>query len=231
MVMLSGAQLSLLIVLMSIPATAQAQRAELIARAKRAVVLITTYDRNGRPEKQGSGFFLSRDRVVTNSHVVDTASRIQITTARGKSVFVSSVVAMDKTSDLALLQLSEPLAEATLELAAATPIAGQPLLLISNPAGERGQVSFGSVGPSWKFHNFGERMQITARIVSGSSGGPVLDLDGRVIGIAVMYVESSEDLSFAIPVARLRSLQTGTDVMMSAIANRRSSFSHSARTN
>lgn len=221
----------LLGLLLSGSTAAQAPRAELIARAKRAVVLITTYDRNGRPEKQGSGFFVSRDRVATNSHVVDTASRIQITTARGKSVFVNSVVAMDKASDLALLQLSEPLAEATLELADATPIAGQPLLLISNPAGERGKVSLGSVGPSWKFHNFGERLQITARIVSGSSGGPVLDLDGRVIGIAVMYVESSEDLSFAIPVARLRSLQTGTDIMMSAIANRRSNFSHSARTN
>ena len=204
-----------------IPVVARSSNAELIARAKRGVVLITTYDRYGQPEKQGSGFFLTNDRVATNSHVVETAARIQITTASGKTAFVNSILALDKNSDLALLQLSEPILDATpLKLADATPDAGEPLLLVSNPAGELGTVSFGLLGPAWKFVNFGERLQITAKVSAGSSGGPVLDLDGRVIAIAVMHVESTENLSFAIPVERLRSLQSGADFMLNAIASR-----------
>ncbi len=214
----------LLILFSCVRLAAQTPHSELVARAKRGVVLITTYDQYGQPEKQGSGFFLTNDRVATNSHVIESASRIQITTCDGKTVFASSIVALDKSSDLALLQLSEPIADATpLELAEVMPGAGQPLLLVSNPAGERGTVSSGLVGPSWKFVNFGERLQITARVSAGSSGGPVLNLAGRVIAIAVMHVESTENLSFAIPVERLRSLQTGADVMRSAIASRRHS--------
>jgi S1-C subfamily serine protease len=212
----------LLTLLSCFPLAAQTPHSELVARAKRSVVLITTYDAGGQPEKQGSGFFLARDRVATNFHVVETASRIQIRTFNGKTVFASSVVAMDKTSDLALLQLSEPIGEATpLELSDVMPAAGQSLLLVSNPAGTQGKVSFGVVGPSWKFVNFGERMQITAQVAAGSSGAPVLDFEGRVIGVAVMHVESTENLSFAIPVARLRSLQSGVDVMLTALAKRR----------
>ena len=200
---------------------ASTPNSDLIARAKRGVVLITTYDRYGQPEKQGSGFFLTNDRVATNSHVVETASRIQITTANGKSAFASSIIALDKASDLALLQLGAPILDATpLSLADVTPDAGEPVLLVSNPAGERGTVSFGLLGPAWKFVNFGERLQITAKVSAGSSGGPVLDLDGRVIAIAVMHVESAENLSFAIPVERLRSLQSGADFMLNAIAGR-----------
>jgi len=210
-----------LILLSFISVFAQTPHSELVARAKRSVVLITTYDRDGQPEKQGSGFFLARDRVATNFHVVETASRIEIKTFNGKTVFASSVLAMDKISDLALLQLSEPISEVTsLELEDLTPIDGQSLLLVSNPAGAPGKVSFGVVGPSWTFVNFGERMQITAPVAAGSSGAPVLNLAGRVIGIAVMHVESTENLSFAIPVERLRSLQSGVDVMRNAIAKR-----------
>jgi S1-C subfamily serine protease len=212
----------LLILFSCLSLTAQTPHSELVAHAKRSVVLITTYDANGQPEKQASGFFLAKDRVATNAHVVETASRIQIKTFDGKTVFASSVVAMDKTSDLALLQLSEPVVDATpLELAEVTPVAGQSLLLVSNPAGAPGKVSFGVVGASWKFVNFGERMQITARVAAGSSGAPVLNFEGRVIGVAVMHVESTENLSFAIPVARLRSLQSGVDVMLAALAKRR----------
>jgi putative serine protease PepD len=212
----------LLILFSCLPFAAQTPHSELVARAKRAVVLITTFDADGQPEKQGSGFLLAKDRVATNSHVVETASRIRITSFNGKTVFATSVVAMDKTSDLALLQLSEPFSEATpLELADVTPAAGQSLLLVSNPAGARGKVSFGVVGPSWKFVNFGERMQITAQVAPGSSGAPVVNFEGRVIGIAVMHVEGTENLSFAIPVARLRSLQSGVDVMLTALAKRR----------
>jgi len=72
--------------------------AEMLARAKRAVVLITTYDQHGTPEKQGSGFFLTADRVVTNLHVVNTASQIRISTFTGKMFTADVILAADKNS-------------------------------------------------------------------------------------------------------------------------------------
>ncbi|HUS09054.1 MAG TPA: serine protease [Pyrinomonadaceae bacterium] len=184
---------------------------EVLARAKRAVVLITTYDQTGRLEKQGSGFFLTADRVVTNLHVVNTASQILISTFTGKTVRADSVLAADETSDLALLQLAAPCSDvATLEPAELEPSQGEPVVLVSNPLGSHWQVSAGEVGRSWNFFEIGERLQITSNVLPGSSGGPVLNLEGNVIGIAVMHVESNDNLNFAVPVARLKALQAAT---------------------
>jgi S1-C subfamily serine protease len=181
---------------------------EVLARAKRAVVLITTFDQTGKPEKQGSGFFLTADRVVTNLHVVNSASQILISTFTGKTVQADSVLTVDKTSDLALLQLAGPCSDvATLAPAELEPSQGEPVVLVSNPLGSHWQVSVGEVGRSWNFFEIGERLQITLDVLPGSSGGPVLNLEGNVIGIAVMHVESADNLNFAVPVARLKALQ------------------------
>jgi serine protease Do len=183
--------------------------AKVVARVKRAVVLITTYDQRGMPEKQGSGFFLTADRVVTNFHVVNTASLIRISTFAGRTFTADRILAADKNSDLALLQLSAPSSDATtLGLAEVEPLEGAPVMLVSNPLGAHWRVTAGEVGLSWSFFEVGERLQITTDVLPGSSGGPVLNLEGRVIGIAVMHVESNDNLNFAVPVARLKELQT-----------------------
>ena len=181
---------------------------EVIARVKRTVVLITTFDQDGNPEKQGTGFFLTADRVVTNLHVVSTASQIRISTFMGKTFTADRILAADKNSDLAVLQLSAPCSEATgLALAEVEPSEGAPVMLVSNPLGAHWRVTFGKVGPPWSFFEIGERLQITADVLPGSSGGPVINLEGRVIGIAVMHVESDDNLNFAVPVACLKALQ------------------------
>ena len=183
--------------------------AEVVARVKHAVVLITTYDQRGMPEKQGSGFFLTADRVVTNLHVVNTASQIRISTFTGRTFTADRILAADKNSDLALLQLSAPSSDATtLGLAEVEPLEGAPVMLVSHPLGAHWRVSAGEVGRSWSFFEVGERLQISADVLPGSSGGPVLNLEGCVIGIAVMHIESNDNLNFAVPVARLKELQT-----------------------
>ena len=190
-------------------AAAQAPSSEVVARVKRAVVLITTYDSQGRPDKQGSGFFLTPVRVVTNLHVINSASAIRISTFTNRRVFVDSVLATDKTSDLALLQLNAPCPDvATLELEDAEPFEGEPVIVVSNPLGSHWHVTAGEVGANWNFSDMGERMRITAGLLPGSSGGPVLNLQGRVIGIAAMHTGSADDLNFAVPAERLKTLQT-----------------------
>jgi S1-C subfamily serine protease len=188
--------------------TSSQPSSEVLARIKSAVVLITTSDKHGAPEKQGSGFFLTADRVVTNFHVVNTASRIRVSTFTGNTVSAHLILAADTTSDLALLQLDAPCPNvATLALAEVEPLEGDPAVLVSNPLGAHWQVSVGEVGPGWNFFAIGERLQITTGVLPGSSGAPVLNLDGSVIGIAVMHVESNDNLNFAVPVGRLKALE------------------------
>ena len=202
--------LLLLVLLSSVSAGAmQTPAPEVVARVKNAVVLITTYDNHGKPEKQGSGFFLTPQRVVTNLHVVDSASRIRISTFTGREVFVDSVLASDKADDLALLQLDTPCLDVTtLGLEDVEPLAGDSVMVVSNPLGAHWQVTVGEVGLMWYLGDIGERMGITACLLPGSSGGPVLNLQGRVIGVATMYMLSDENLNFAVPAGRLKVLQT-----------------------
>ena len=183
--------------------------AAVVNHAKQAVVLITTFDTQGHPDKQGSGFFVSPDRIVTNLHVIKSAGEIRIRTLSGRDLLVAAIVATDPKNDLALLQLAAPCPDAAiLELAGTEPRSGDPIIVVSNPSGSGWRLTRGEVGDTWHFFGLGERMQITAGILPGSSGGPMLNLQGRVVGIAAMHLPSADDLNFAIPASRLKALQT-----------------------
>jgi S1-C subfamily serine protease len=189
-------------------ANAQESSVEQILRLKKAVVVVTTFDSHGMPLLQGSGFFIDADQVATNFHVIKNASRIRVETFNRVSSTATSVLAVDEKSDLALLRLESPLPQSTiLTLKTKPPAEGDAITVISNPQGSRWKVTRGSTGLLWEFHGMGERLQITASVLPGSSGGPVLDAGGEVVGIASMYFNSIENLSFAVPVERLQALQ------------------------
>lgn len=178
---------------------------------KRAVVVVTTFDREGNPLLQGSGFFIARDRIVTNLHVIRDAGLIRIETFDGQTSTVPNVVAVNEREDLALLQTEAPNAEvATLQLADSAPVEGEAIVVISNPRGSQWKLTSGQVGPVWEFKGTGHRIQITASILPGSSGGPVVNKEGHVVGIAVMHLPSIDDLNFAVPAESLKALQAST---------------------
>jgi S1-C subfamily serine protease len=62
------------------------------------------------------------------------------------------------------------------------------------------------VGTLWEFGNVGTRVQITAGLLPGSSGGPVLNAQGQVVAIAAMHLDSEDELNFAVPAVQLRPL-------------------------
>jgi S1-C subfamily serine protease len=203
--------------------TAHELSKEKIASFKRAVVIVTTYDDQGKPLLQGSGFFITPDRIVTNLHVISHASEIRIKTFAGKTFTVQTIIATDGSSDLALLQIDASCLNATtLEVEDESPIEGESIIVLSNPQGSHWKVTHGRVGRIWQFEGIGKRMQITADIFPGSSGGPVLNEQGQVIGIAVMHMAGAVDLNFAVPAERLKTLQASASVAnnrAAAIAN------------
>ena len=179
-----------------------------IAQLKRAVVIITTYDGRGNPLLQGSGFFIDPEEVVTNLHVIKGASQIRLETFAGTTTTVQSVVATNQSADLALLRIAQPVPDtSTLQLVAAPPAEGESIMLVSNPQGSRWKITRGNVGMLWKFAGIGMRLQITAAILPGSSGGPVVNERGQVIGVASLHANSADDLNFAVPVESLKDLQ------------------------
>ncbi|MDQ2922210.1 MAG: serine protease [Acidobacteriota bacterium] len=191
----------------------QENSAEKISLLRRAVVIVTTVDRQGRPLLQGSGFFIAADRIVTNMHVIKDAGLIRIETFDGNTSTVHNVVAVNEKEDLALLQMEAPKADATvLQLADSAPVEGEAIVVMSNPRGSQWKLTRGRVGPIWEFKGTGKRIQITASILPGSSGGPVVNKEGHVVGIAVMHLESTDDLNFAVPAESLKALQASTSI-------------------
>jgi serine protease Do len=188
---------------------------ETIAKFKRAVVIVTTFDIQDKPLLQGSGFFVKNTVVVTNMHVIKGAAHVRITTVDGKTCNVQSVVTADECDDLALLQVEGSAANEVLQLADTSALEGQAVTLVSSPQGSPWKVTRGHLGLLWAFGGSSSRIQISASILPGSSGGPVINEQGRVIAIAAMHIPSAEELNFAVPVECLKAFLQASPTLAS----------------
>lgn len=143
----------------------------------------------------GSGVITSATsgEVVTNSHVVQNASTVQVGLWDGR-VLAAEVAVRHGSRDLAILRLKQPAAQLpAAEFAASGGLrAGQFVMAIGNPLGFVGALSTGVVAGA-----SGEWVQATARLAPGNSGGPLADAEGRVIGINTMV--TNRGVGLAVP--------------------------------
>lgn len=181
---------------------------ELVKRIKPSAVAIETFDARGNTLSRGSGFFIASDRVITNRHVIEKSSRVEIHLIDGKKFPVRGVLAVDGEGDLALLQVDVPKALAIpLPIVRAVPQEGESIVVIGNPFGLEGSVSNGIVSAVREISGYGKIIQITAPISPGSSGSPVVNMYGQVIGIATLQAAEGQSLNFAIPSERILQLK------------------------
>jgi S1-C subfamily serine protease len=180
---------------------------EIFRRARPSVVLLTMQDARGQLISLGSGFFVDKDVVATNFHVIDgAAAGYAKVTGQTAKLNIKGTVAVDALHDLALLQLD---ASSTVGLQVAPKLSaniGDPVYAIGNPKGLEGTFSQGIVS-SVRSIGSDRILQITAPISPGSSGGPVLDQSGNVIGISFASIEKGQNLHFAIPSDYLTALE------------------------
>jgi S1-C subfamily serine protease/Tfp pilus assembly protein PilF len=163
-----------------------------------SVVVLVAEDRSG-DKYLGSGFFVDHDVVATNYHVIKGATKIAARSVGQKRVYQVSILSTDEESDLALLKLDGAIAR-PLPLARGNRIAvGDVVYVAGNPEGLEGTFSQGIVSAL----RGSEYVQITAPISHGSSGGPLLNSRGEVIGVAAGAIEEGQNLNFAIPISRL----------------------------
>jgi len=189
---------------------------ELVRRIKPSAVAIETFDSRGEKLSRGSGFFIDSDRVVTNRHVIDNAYRAEVHSYNGNVYPVKGVIAVDAEGDLALLRVDAPLNQVRpLSLDRTSPQEGESVVVIGNPFGLEGSVTNGIVSAVRDIPTFGRIIQITAPISPGSSGSPVVNMQGQVIGIATLQITGGQSINFAIPSERISQLQSGALLSLS----------------
>lgn len=193
---------------------------EVVRKVGPAVVMINTrteevvYDIFRRPyitalEGLGSGVIIDkRGYVLTNNHVVEGATRIQVTVP-GRSPVKGELVGADPASDLAVIRIrGRDLPVARLGDSTRLKV-GEPVVAIGNPLGFDNTVTTGVVsalGRTIPVEEEGrtirleELIQTDASINPGNSGGPLLNARGEVVGINTAIVQEAQGIGFAIPI-------------------------------
>lgn len=161
-----------------------------------SVVLLLARDSSGVDVALGSAFWAAPKVLVTNAHVVEAG---KIFAKLGPVRLPCTVVAVDHHNDLATLTVDAEVVAIPVKLSATPPKPGDVVFVIGNPEGLEKAISQGIVSGIRKVDGQ-EFIQITAAISHGSSGGPVFDGKGEVIGVTVGMLDSGQNLNFAIPV-------------------------------
>ena len=179
---------------------------ELAAIAKKSVVVVTFIGRDGQRQGLGAGFIVSEDGLIaTNLHVIGEARPIRVELHDGRKFDVTTVHATERSQDLAVLKIDArdlpalPLGNSD-ELQE-----GQPVVAIGNPMGLERSVVSGVLSARRDIEGR-SMLQIALPIERGNSGGPLLDLQGRVHGLLTLKSLKTENLGFAMCANSLKPL-------------------------
>jgi len=199
-------------------ADAQARSAVTVYQeALPSVVYLNTFD--GFGYFAGSGIVLSAAGLIaTNYHVIEGAEKIGVTFSDEYTTHAVSVVAYDKEKDIAILLITtdRPLTPARLRPTSETLQIGEPTYNIGHPENLIYTLGAGAITGIRDYTNsgMGEQIQMSNPISQGSSGGPLLDQAGRLIGLTTWSLEYDansvqvQSLNFAIPLPAVTDLLT-----------------------
>ncbi|MYG07931.1 trypsin-like serine protease, partial [Candidatus Poribacteria bacterium] len=174
---------------------------EIAETALASTVLIVMEDSNGQPLNSGSGFFVGSSMIATNLHVVKDGFKGYVKRVGMNTRYpIVKIVVTDSRQDLAILRVSDVEAP-SLALGDSDIVkTGDPIYAVGNPAGFlEGTFTEGNVSGMREFQIGSKRIQISAPISEGSSGGPVLNNKAEVIGVAVSTFRGGQNLNFAVP--------------------------------
>jgi len=177
---------------------------DLFNRVNPAVATVLTYDSGNNIYRQGSGFFISQDGdFITNYHVLQGAYQVVIKFPDETEYRAEFVLAANEQKDLIKLAVNIPQGKLKpgcwLEINKNPPNIADKIIVIGTPMGLGRTVSDGIISAIREIPDRGLTFQMTAPISSGSSGSPVIDMNGQVVGVAFLQLENGQNLNFAIP--------------------------------
>jgi hypothetical protein len=182
----------------------------LVRKTRTAVLELSCYDQAGQWMSGGTAFFISSDgKALTNNHVIEGASRVVAKALDGKlyskvRLLIAPEANYRHGEDIAELQFLDAKDVSYLSLGSSKDLMeGQRVLVIGSPEGLNGTVSDGLVSA---FREKGTIVQITVPVSHGSSGSPVLDESGNVLGMVVGINEAGQNLNFAISLNAIKAV-------------------------
>ncbi|MGE4000175.1 MAG: transglutaminase family protein [Planctomycetaceae bacterium] len=180
---------------------------QLVERVKPSVVVVTFAGRDGAQQGLGSGFIIRSDGVIaTNLHVLGEARPITVRTADGKKFPVVEVHATDGVHDLALIRI-EAEGLPALDLGDSDALKqGQSVVAFGNPLGLEHSVVQGVVSGIREDVDGRPMIQLAIPIERGNSGGPLVDMQGRVHGLLTLKSQVAQNLGYAAPANDLKLL-------------------------
>jgi len=192
-----------------------------IAKAADGAIVTIVMANGDQPLASGTGFLVSGDGViVTNYHVIENGNVAIVKFPDGTAFPVDGVLAADKVRDLAIIKIHGK-AFRTLTLGNSDQIqVGEEVVAIGNPLGLELTVSNGILsGVRTGKEAGGKLLQITAPITHGSSGGPLFNMMGEVVGITTRGYEGAGNLNFAIPANDAKRLLLNKSATLSSLPN------------
>jgi S1-C subfamily serine protease/regulator of sirC expression with transglutaminase-like and TPR domain len=179
---------------------------KLTERVRNSVVVVTSSGRDGRRENVGTGFVVSADGLIaTNFHVLGEGRGVHVQLADGRRVDVTAVHASDRALDLAVVRVDAKNLPA-LELGNSDEVRqGQNVIALGNPHGLKYSVVSGVVSGVREMEGR-PMLQLAMPVEPGNSGGPLVDMQGRVQGVLTMKSLVTPKLGFALSINLLKPL-------------------------
>jgi serine protease Do len=163
----------------------------------------------------GSGCIISESGlVVTSAHVVHNAMRINVTLHDGQ-IFTAEIIAADELNDIALLRLHNIPKASSPPIPTAAPgdlILGETVIAVGNPYGLGNTISHGVLSGIGRQVTYGDHvvfsdiLQTDCAIHAGNSGGPLININGEMIGLTSSVIRGADGIGFAIPLQRLENI-------------------------
>ena len=184
--------------------------AEIFAKQSDAIVLIAALNKNKKNSRLGSGFIVSEDgQIITNYHIVKKAKKIFVKLKNNRVYNHVRLISFDSGKDIAVLKIdARHLKKVQLGNSSEVKI-GQRVITIGNPLGLESSIADGLISSLREDERGHTILQISVPLSSGSSGGPLFNLDGEVVGITTASLLNGQNLNFAVPINYARSLLKG----------------------
>ena len=181
---------------------------QLAEDAKESIVVILYSGREAKQTGLGTGFVISEDGLIaTNLHVIGEARPITVQLADGSKHEPKTIIASDRKLDLAIIKIDAKKKLKPLPLGDSSKLKqGLALVALGHPRGLEHSVVAGVLSGTRDMDGV-TMLQLAMPIEQGNSGGPVLDMHGRVLGIVTMKSLVTANLGFAVPVNALQPLR------------------------
>ena len=204
--------------------SAEVNFTNLVSEIRPAVVTVVVYDANHQVSGIGSGFFVDKyGHLITNYHVLEGKYAADVRTYDGKSYPIVLIAAENKSVDLVKVLVDIPREKVNwLKVSDEFPSIAEQIMVVGSPMGLEQTVSEGIVSSIREIPLVGKFFQMSAPISPGSSGSPVINLKGEVIGVTTFQFVRGQNLNFAIAgnsILNLKPARLGLTISLWTFAN------------